>query len=497
MSPLAASLQALFDPEMRDRLRWAVRVRWLVLLGFFTLALLADFGGLFSTFRPCLVAALLGAVMNGVNHWSVVRWRAVMPVTLVALSGDLGLITYVTVETGGVQSPFVIMYVVQVLATAMLVDTLVAAVVAVSAVGLFGGALVAEAVGLYEASGLDTPASSLLYRAAWSAFLLYALALLVYLGGHISGRLRASEHSLAERNRRLEAAVAALAGKNGELVRAYDRLKEAEAYLIHSEKMRALGQLVAGVAHELNNPISFVSANIEHLRVYLDRVLQLLRAYEGSALSDSDRERVERLERDIQLDDLLADLPGLLADCEEGAQRTKRIVSELRTFSRSDEHDRWRHVDLHRCIESTLALLGHRLKDRIAVHRDFGDLPEVVCLPSQINQVLMNLLANAADAIGGAGNIWIVTKRIDACSADSGQPSVELEIRDDGAGIGEEVRGRIFEPFFTTKDLGKGTGLGLSVSYGIVQRHGGSLTFESSTARGTAFVLRLPVERRQ
>ena len=499
MRPAVAAL-GIAQPEFRDRLRWAVRVRWLVIGGFFALALSADLFGLFTSLRPCVEAAAVGVLLNAINHWSVARWRAVLPVTALALCGDLLLITYVTINTGGIESPFVTMYVVQVLATAMLVDTLVAAIVALAAVVLFGGALIGASAHLYSVGGLARTATgpmqtSLAYQGAWSAFFLYGLALLVYLGGYISQRLRASERDLAAQNRKLEEAVNALAASNGELVAAYERLKRTEAQLIQSEKMHALGQLVAGVAHELNNPISFVSANIEHLRLYVDRLTQLLDAYDAATIAPPDRERVETLKRDLRLSDVLADLPGLLADCEEGAQRTKRIVTELRTFSRSDEYERWRYIDIHQALESTLALLSYRLKNRVLVHRDFGELPEIECLPGQINQVLMNLLANAADAVGNAGNIWITTRTTESAAADGHtSEQVVITIRDDGAGIPADVQARIFDPFFTTKEVGKGTGLGLSVSYSIVGKHGGALSVVSAPGAGSTFTLRLPIE---
>ncbi|HVN87905.1 MAG TPA: ATP-binding protein [Candidatus Binatia bacterium] len=501
MTGLLAALSAVTQPEFRDRLRWAVRVRWLVIAGFFALALIADGFGLFTSITPCVEAAAAGVLINGLNHWAVLRWRGVLPITLIALCNDLLQITYVTINTGDVQSPFVMMYVVQVSATAMLVNTGVAAVVACTAVVLFGAALAGKSFGLYPVGGLVTSATdpvppALLYQGTWSAFLLYSLGLLVYLGGYISQRLSQSERDLAEQNRKLGETVDALAASNCELVAAYDRLKQAEAHLIQSEKMHALGQLVAGVAHELNNPISFVSANIEHLRLYVDRLTRLLDAYDAASLSTTDRVRIAELKTELRLREVLADLPGLLADCEEGAQRTKRIVIELRTFSRSDVYDRWRRIDIHQCIDSTLALLSHRLKNRVLVHRDFGELPEVECLPGQINQVLMNLFANAADAVGNAGNIWVTTRLATACDSSSRNGwEVVVSVRDDGVGIPPEIQSHIFDPFFTTKDVGKGTGLGLSVSYGIVQKHGGVLAVDSVPGTGATFTMRLPVER--
>jgi two-component system NtrC family sensor kinase len=482
-----------------DRLLWAVRVRWLVIAGFLLLALVAHALGLFASVAPCLRAAVVGAVINGANEWSVRRRRAVLLITAVAIPFDHILITYVVVNTGAVRSPFVMMYVVQVLATAMLVGTRVAAGSAMLAMACWGAGIGLETVGTLRVPPLFVPGADhvvqrgALYKGMWAAFLLYCLALLVYLGGYISERLGSSERELEENNRRLQDALHSLRNAHGELSGAYDRLKQAEAHLIQSEKMRGLGELVAGVAHELSNPISFISANVEHLRTYMKRLERALDAYARTAVWPAGQS-ADALRRELRIDETLADLPGLLDDCEEGARRTKRIVTELRTFARSDERDGWQRADLHRGLDSTLALLAHRLKDGIAVHRDYGELPDVECLPGQLNQVFMNLLANAADAIGPRpGNIWIVTRAPPRAAGES--PSVTIAVRDDGPGIPPDLQAKIFDPFFTTKEVGQGTGLGLSVSYGIVQRHRGSLTVDSTPGAGSTFTLALPVSQ--
>jgi signal transduction histidine kinase len=475
-----------------DRLLWAVWVRWLVIAGFLSLALVARAFGLFVSVMPCLRAALVGGALNGVNEWSVRGGRYVFLVTAIAVPLDHVFITYVVVNTGGVQSPFLTLYFVQVLATAMLVDTLMAAASALWAIGLWVTAVGWQLGGLIEVAALHSvgaEVSATAYHGMWAAFLLYCLALLVYLGGYIAERLRASERDLEQRNRRLQEALSSLSA-------AYERLQQTEVQLIQSEKMRGLGQLVAGIAHELNNPISFLSGNVEHVREYLGRLCRALEAYAGAALPAAERLRLEKLRRELRLDAALADLPGLVDDVEEGARRTKSIVNELRAFSHSDASERWGPADLHRGIDSTLALLAHRLRDHIAVHRDFGDLPEVECLPAQLNQVFMNLLANAADAIGDQrGHIWIATGTRTSGTQPEPVPVAAITIRDDGAGMTPEVQARIFEPFFTTKPQGQGTGLGLSLSYAIVERHGGTLTVESQPGGGTAFTIGLPVRR--
>jgi two-component system NtrC family sensor kinase len=489
----------------QNQLLWAVRVRWLVIGGFLCLALMAHAVGLFGSIAPCLRAAACGVILNGLNHWCVRQRRHVTLVTAVAIPLDHVFTTYVVVNTGGAQSPFIMMYVVQVLATAMLVDTRVAALSAVFAMltWLLGISLLSaghlQAPPLFAAdSGLGPASSTAVYHGMWAAFLLYCLSLLVYLGGYISNRLRTSERDLEDRNRRLQDALASLGTAHKDLSGAYDRLKQAEAHLVQSEKMRSLGQLVAGVAHELSNPISFVSANVEHLRTYVNALAQALDAYGSLPLPAEERARVDARRRELQVDRALADLPSLLDDCEEGTRRTKRIVNELRTFARSDRHDSWECVDLHRGIDSTLALLTHRLKEHITVHRDYDDLPEVECLPGPLNQVFMNLLANAADAIGlKDGNVWIATRLLSADPAVPGGPAVAIAIRDDGVGMPPELQTKVFDPFFTTKAVGQGTGLGLSVSYGIVERHGGKLALASVPGAGSTFTVTLPVRQPQ
>jgi len=490
MRPFATRLRALLSAP--DRLLWAVRVRWLAIVGFLSLAALAHAFGLFESVLPCVLVAVIGGALNAVNGWCVRHRRHVFAVSALAIPMDHVFATYLVVHTGGVQSPFLMLYVVQVVATAMLVDTLVAAGSALLAIGLWIAGVGAFRVAPVFAAG-RTPSTGL-YQGTWAAFLFYCLALLVYLGGYIAERLRSSEIDLAAQHQRLQEALSSLRVAHAELRAAYERQTQTEAHLVQSEKMRSLGQLVAGVAHELNNPISFVLGNVEHLRSYVDRLRQALETYAAASQSPAERVRLDRAWTELRIDDVLADLPGVLADCEEGARRTKVIVNELRTFSRSDEREHFRLADLHGGIDSTLGLLANRFKDHIVVHRDFGELPGVECVPGQVNQVVMNLLANAADAIDQRpGNIWITTRAVHG--GVSGEPAVSVAIRDDGPGMPPDVQAKIFEPFFTTKGPGQGVGLGLSVSYGIVQRHRGLLSVQSAPGAGTTFTFTLPIRQ--
>jgi signal transduction histidine kinase len=243
-------------------------------------------------------------------------------------------------------------------------------------------------------------------------------------------------------------------------------LRDTQAQLMQSEKMRTLGQLVAGVAHELNNPIGFVHANLKLLDEY---VAKLSRLQEQGADTAKTREAILKL----------------LARSREGTERVTKIVADLRAFSRMDQEE-LAEADLNDEIERTLTLMEPRCKNCIEVERDFGTLPRVRCHAGQLNQVFLNLLMNACDAIGDRGRISVRTRAEDG--------SVRLEFADDGPGIPSELRDRIFEPFFTTKPVGQGTGLGLSLTHGIIERHGGRIWVESESGAGTRFVIELPIE---
>ena len=263
-----------------------------------------------------------------------------------------------------------------------------------------------------------------------------------------------------------------LARERNELKEALGDLRSAEAQLVHAEKMAALGRLVAGVAHELNNPIGFIYANMDNFRRYVDSLKDI---WGGCS---PPKEAEERAAKAFEI------LDRMIESCRNGAERIKRIVKGLRTFSRLDEAE-LKKVDVHDGIESTLALLEHDLKDRIEVHRDYGHLPQVECNAGQLNQVFMNLFINSIDSIEGKGEMWVAT-RLDG-------DRVRISVRDSGSGIAPDNMRKIFDPFFTTKEIGRGTGLGLSISYGIVEKHGGRIEVESQVGRGSAFTIVLPI----
>ncbi len=256
--------------------------------------------------------------------------------------------------------------------------------------------------------------------------------------------------------------------KNRSLEKLYRDLQDTQAQLIQSEKMSGLGQLVAGVAHELNNPIGYIYANMRELHNYIEDLKNP--AIDQPGLVDSN------------------EIEQLINESIEGSRRVKEIVENLRNFSRLDEAE-FKLADIHEGLESTLMLLNNDLKNRITIHKNYGDFPPIYCLPGYLNQVFMNLLLNAVQAISGKGNIRIAT--------ELKSELVVISIKDDGAGIPADKLDHIFDPFYTSKPVGEGTGLGLSISYGIIERHNGTIVVTSKVGTGSEFVISLPITTEQ
>ena len=277
-----------------------------------------------------------------------------------------------------------------------------------------------------------------------------------------------------------------LESRNAELARRKSELERLQAQLVHNEKMASLGQLAAGVAHELNNPAGFVLSNVAALPDYLRRLEQILTTYENISLSGPDAELVAAAKRAHDYTHIFGDLNSIAVDSYAGAERIKEIVQNLRLFSRLDEAD-LKQVDIHEGIEATIRLLSQYFTSpSISLRRNYGRLPPINCYAGQLNQVWMNLLVNAAQAIGDAsGVVGINTSAL--------EQTVSVAISDTGEGIAPEHLNRIFDPFFTTKPVGEGTGLGLSISHGIVARHGGTVSVHSVLGHGTTFNVVLPV----
>jgi signal transduction histidine kinase len=290
----------------------------------------------------------------------------------------------------------------------------------------------------------------------------------------------------AERAREAE-----LEKRNAELQQAYSRLQDAQEQLLQSEKMASIGQLAAGVAHEINNPIGYVHSNLGTLRDYARSIFSMLGAYENALssdnASDSRRRTLDELRQRLELDYVVQDLPALLDESREGIERVRKIVQDLKDFSRVGQSENFELTDLHRGLESTLNIVWNEIKYKAELSKNYGEMPPVECLPSQINQVFLNLLVNAGDAIGERGQIRINT------GAESGE--AWIEIADSGHGIAEEHLAKIFDPFFTTKPVGRGTGLGLSLSYSIVKKHGGRIEVQSKLGTGTCFRIVLPLRQ--
>ncbi|OUL22730.1 hypothetical protein BV378_22660 [Nostoc sp. RF31YmG] len=284
-----------------------------------------------------------------------------------------------------------------------------------------------------------------------------------------------------------------------ELEQTLKELQSTQAQLIQSEKMSSLGQLVAGVAHEINNPVNFIYGNLTYANKYIQELLNLLHLYRINYPNPV--LEIQTTIQAMEFDFLVEDLPKLLSSMEVGAERIQQIVVSLRTFSRLDEAE-LKAVDIHQGIDSTLSILEYRLKTRgnyvdIQVLKDYDNLPLVECYASQLNQVFMNILSNAIDALEESliqGKLSDNQPEIRICTQQLNAQQILIRIVDNGPGIPEQVRQKLFDPFFTTKDVGKGTGLGLSISYQIItERHGGSLECVSSPEGGAEFIITIPV----
>ena len=306
---------------------------------------------------------------------------------------------------------------------------------------------------------------------------------------------------LMQREKKLAAiatsAAVAEKKKAAQLEAAYSELRETQARLIQVGKMSAVGQLAAGVAHEINNPIGFVSSNLRTLSDYQNDINKLIEHYRQfiTNLKDTAKDlpfsigekidQIATLEKEIDIDFIVDDVMNLVGECKDGTERIKKIVLDLKDFAHPGE-DRMCVADINKGIESTLNVVWNELKYKVVVTKDYGDLPLVECYSQQLNQVFMNILVNAAQAIEKQGEIRIATRAIG--------DSIEIKISDTGTGISKENLSKIFDPFFTTKDVGKGTGLGMNVAYNIIQKHKGTIDIESTVGKGTTFTIRIPVQ---
>ena len=275
------------------------------------------------------------------------------------------------------------------------------------------------------------------------------------------------------------------------LAEALDKLKDTQGQLVHSEKMASLGQLTAGIAHEINNPINFIYNGIESVKRNIAEINELLNKY--ALLEEGEdpttlKQEILALKEEIEFADIQEDLSDMVTDIKDGAIRTIEIVKGLRVFSRLDE-EHLKTANINECLEATLILLKNKTKNRIAVEKRYDEeLPEILCYPGQLNQVFMNILNNAIQAIpdeNEEAKITVIT------TVENDQ--VVVKLKDNGTGMSDDVKARIFEPFYTTKPVGVGTGLGMSISYGIIEKHNGKLDVESELGKGTEFSIKIPI----
>jgi len=306
-----------------------------------------------------------------------------------------------------------------------------------------------------------------------------------------------NERIIREQNVILELKVSerttALSESNLELNQTLEDLKQAQSQLVEAEKMASLGQLTAGIAHEINNPINFVTSNIKPLNRDIEIMLEALTVIENVGISDSSpadkQKQIQEYKEELDFDYLTHEIKHLVKGINEGATRTAEIVKGLKIFSRLDEDD-LKRADINEGLESTM-IIANNMLNKIKVIKNYGDLPKVECYAGKMNQVFLNIISNAVYAVhkkfgeNEGGEITI--------STNHDEKNVFITIKDNGMGMDDKTQKRVFEPFFTTKDVGEGTGLGMSIAYNTIKKHNGTISVDSIPGEGAAFVLRIPI----
>ncbi len=287
---------------------------------------------------------------------------------------------------------------------------------------------------------------------------------------------------------------------NKQMAEANEELKITQSHLLQQEKMASIGQLAAGVAHEINNPAGFVYSNLGSLDKYVNKIIEVMKQYEEGLAAFKDCsvqevssfcEKMAKLKQQQKMDFIKDDIKDVISESQEGMERIKKIVADLKSFSHVDQSE-FKFANINEGLESTLNVVWNELKYKCSVEKDFGELPQTYCNMGQLNQVFVNILVNAAQAIETQGTITIATNHING-DKQAGPEQIEIRISDTGCGIEQAKLDRIFEPFFTTKEVGKGTGLGMSIAYDIVKKHNGKITVQSTVGEGTTFTIILPV----
>lgn len=306
---------------------------------------------------------------------------------------------------------------------------------------------------------------------------------------YLNEKVQRRTAEVVKQKKEIEVKNDVLENQKEELQSMLESLKLTQSQLVQSEKMASLGQLVAGIAHEINNPVTFISAGVDSLGTNLEEVRQVLDIYHRIT-PDNAKERlkeIEELKDRIDYKQAIREINGLIESIKNGTHRTTQIVNGLRTFSRLDE-DVLKVADINEGLDSTLILLRNKYKNRIEIVKEFGDIPQIECFPGQLNQVFMNILSNAIAAIKENGKITINTSKSNGF--------IRINIKDTGCGIPEAIKAKIFDPFFTTKEVGEGTGLGLSISHGIIKKHKGNIQVISENGKGSEFIIMLPVKQK-
>jgi len=274
-----------------------------------------------------------------------------------------------------------------------------------------------------------------------------------------------------------------------ELKSAYTELQNTQSMMVHSEKMKSLGELVAGIMHEINNPINFIYGNMTHLSNYSNDLISIIDEFVQykASLKPDEKESIEKNMNEVDYEFLKSDLPELIKSCKEGANRAKNIIQDLKSFSRMEEVA-ITDVDISHEIDMTLNILHNKIKNKAEVHKEYMEnIPKIEAFGGQLNQVFMNILDNAVSAIEKQGDIWIRINK------DDSEKNIILEIEDNGVGMDSETAKKVFDPFFTTKPVGQGTGLGMSITHKIIKNHQGNIRLDSTPGVGTKFIITLPL----